>query len=40
MIDVRDVASVAEVALTENGHEDRHYTLTGSEPISKSTIQP
>lgn len=33
-VDTRDVAAVATVALTEEGHLDRIYTLTGSEAIS------
>lgn len=34
MIDARDIAAVAAMALTEPGHEGRRYTLTGAEPIS------
>ncbi|MEU5979080.1 NAD(P)H-binding protein [Streptomyces sp. NPDC047315] len=33
-VDPRDVAAVAVLALTENGHEGRSYTLTGPEAIS------
>ena len=36
-IDVRDVAAVALKALTENGHEDKTYTLTG--PVALSNLQ-
>ena len=32
-IDVRDIASVAVKALTESGHSDRAYSLTGSEAL-------
>jgi uncharacterized protein YbjT (DUF2867 family) len=32
-IDVRDIAAVAVKALTENGHENRAYTLTGGEAL-------
>ena len=34
MIDPRDVASVAAVALTEDGHDGETYTLTGPEAIT------
>ncbi len=34
MIDVRDVADVAVKVLTEDGHEDKTYTLTGPASIS------
>ena len=33
-IDVRDIASVAVRALTENGHQNKAYTLTGSESLN------
>jgi len=33
MIDPRDIAAVAAVALTSAGHEGRHYTLSGPEPL-------
>ncbi|MDZ5472185.1 SDR family oxidoreductase [Bacillus sp. 31A1R] len=32
-IDTRDIASVAAVCLTENGHLGKSYTLTGSEAL-------
>ena len=32
-IDTRDIAAVAARALTESGHENRAYTLTGSEAL-------
>jgi len=32
-IDVRDVAAVAALALTEDGHEDRGYPLTGARAL-------
>ena len=32
-IDVRDIAAVAVCALTESGHENKIYTLTGSEAL-------
>lgn len=34
MIDVRDVATIAVMALTQEGHIDRSYELTGSEALS------
>jgi uncharacterized protein YbjT (DUF2867 family) len=33
-IDVRDIAAVAAHALTEDGHEEQTYTLTGPEALS------
>ena len=33
-VDTRDVAAVATIALTEEGHLDRTYTLTGSEALT------
>lgn len=33
-VDTRDVAACAEAVLTETGHEDRTYTLTGPEPLT------
>lgn len=32
-IDVRDIGAVAAVALTEEGHSDKNYDLTGSEGV-------
>jgi uncharacterized protein YbjT (DUF2867 family) len=37
-IDVRDIAAVAAVALTEAGHEGATYTLTGPEAITHTQI--
>ena len=37
-VDVRDIAAVAAVALTEAGHEGATYTLTGPEAITHSQI--
>jgi uncharacterized protein YbjT (DUF2867 family) len=37
-VDVRDIAAVAAVALTETGHEGATYTLTGPEAITHSQI--
>ena len=37
-VDVRDIAAVAAVALTEDGHEGATYTLTGPEAITHSQI--
>lgn len=34
LIDPRDVAAVAAVLLTEDGHEGRTYPLTGPEPVT------
>lgn len=33
LLDVRDIGQVASVALTESGHENKMYDLTGSEAI-------
>ena len=33
MIDPHDIAAVAAVALTSAGHDGRHYTLSGPEPL-------
>ena len=37
-MDVRDIAAVAAVALTEPGHEGATYTLTGPEAITHAQI--
>jgi uncharacterized protein YbjT (DUF2867 family) len=37
-VDVRDIAAVAAVALTQAGHEGATYTLTGPEAITHSQI--
>jgi uncharacterized protein YbjT (DUF2867 family) len=37
-IDVRDIAAVAAVALSEAGHEDATYTLTGPSAITHAQI--
>jgi hypothetical protein len=37
-VDVRDIAAVAAVALTEAGHEGATYTLTGPEAITHSQM--
>jgi uncharacterized protein YbjT (DUF2867 family) len=34
MVDARDIAAVAVKALTEPGHENKTYTLTGPESLS------
>ena len=34
MIDARDIAAVAARVLTEDGHENTAYPLTGAEPLS------
>ena len=38
VVDVRDIAAVAVRALTERGHEDRKYTITGAEALSNQEI--
>src|SRR3712207_2242902 len=38
MIDPRDVAAVAAVVLTTDGHEEQTYTLTGPEAITYGRI--
>jgi len=37
-VDVRDIAAVAAVVLTESGHEDATYTLTGPKAITHAQI--
>ncbi len=37
-IDVRDIAAVAAKALTENGHENQAYTLTGAEALGYDQV--
>ena len=37
-IDIRDIGAVAVKALTENGHEDKAYALTGPEALSNMQI--
>jgi uncharacterized protein YbjT (DUF2867 family) len=37
-IDARDIASVAAVALTETGHENKAYNLTGPEALSYTDV--
>lgn len=37
-IDARDIASVATVALTQQGHEGKAYEITGSEALSNQEI--
>lgn len=34
MVDTRDVAAVASVVLTEDGHAGGHYDITGPEPLT------
>jgi uncharacterized protein YbjT (DUF2867 family) len=38
MVDTRDVAAVAAVALTEPGHENQEYDVTGPEALSYSDV--
>ena len=38
IIDVRDIAAVAVKILTESGHENRIYALTGPEPLNYQDI--
>lgn len=38
MIDPRDVAAVATTALTEEGHEDKSYTLTVPEALTFNDV--
>jgi uncharacterized protein YbjT (DUF2867 family) len=38
LIDVRDIAAVAEACLTEDGHEDKLYDLTGPAALSYQEI--
>ncbi|MBW4439501.1 MAG: SDR family oxidoreductase [Pleurocapsa minor GSE-CHR-MK-17-07R] len=37
-IDARDIAAVAALALTEDGHENKAYTLTGSEALTYDEV--
>jgi uncharacterized protein YbjT (DUF2867 family) len=38
MVDTRDVAAVAAVALTQPGHEGAHYDVTGPEALSYTDV--
>ncbi len=38
MVDTRDVAAVAAVALTESGHTGAHYDVTGPEALSYTDV--
>jgi uncharacterized protein YbjT (DUF2867 family) len=38
IVDVRDIAAVATVALTSNGHEGKVYDVTGPEALTHSEI--
>jgi uncharacterized protein YbjT (DUF2867 family) len=38
LVDVRDLAAVAVAALTEPGHDDKTYVLTGPEALSHAEI--
>jgi len=38
LIDVRDIAAVVTILLTESGHEDKAYNLTGAEALSNYKI--
>jgi uncharacterized protein YbjT (DUF2867 family) len=37
-VDVRDIAAVAAIALTETGHEGKTYTITGPSAVTHSEI--
>jgi len=37
-VDVRDIAAVAAVALTEPGHDDKAYDVTGSEALTYADV--
>ncbi|MGI9070081.1 MAG: SDR family oxidoreductase [Bryobacteraceae bacterium] len=37
-VDVRDIAAVAAVALTEAGHEGKHYVITGPDPLTHTEM--
>ena len=38
MVDTRDVAAVATLALTEPGHSGAHYDVTGPEALSYKDV--
>jgi len=38
VVDVGDIASVAAAALTEQGHEERRYDLTGPEALTHAEM--
>jgi uncharacterized protein YbjT (DUF2867 family) len=38
LIDIRDVAKVAVIALTKLGHEEQKYQITGSQALSNSEV--
>jgi len=37
-VDVRDIAAVAAAALTESGHDEKTYTITGPAAVTHSEI--
>jgi uncharacterized protein YbjT (DUF2867 family) len=37
-VDVRDIAAVAAVVLTEEGHDDKTYTITGPEAVTHTEM--
>jgi uncharacterized protein YbjT (DUF2867 family) len=38
LVDVRDIAAVAAACLTEDGHEGKHYIVTGAKALSNDEI--
>lgn len=38
LVDARDIAEAAVIALTESGHDGKKYKITGGEPISNGDI--
>ena len=38
IVDIRDIAAVAATALTEDGHENKTYTLTGPEALTHQQL--
>src|SRR5262245_16083703 len=38
IVDVRDIAAVAAAALTQNGHENKTYDITGPEALTHNAI--
>jgi uncharacterized protein YbjT (DUF2867 family) len=38
LVDIRDVAGVAAIILTEKGHEEKKYQITGSEALSNFQV--
>jgi uncharacterized protein YbjT (DUF2867 family) len=38
LVDIRDIAAIATVALTQSGHENQKYLITGSQTLDNSEV--